>query len=295
MASRTYTIGGHTFFAPALPAGLYLVATPIGNLADISLRALQSLAGADLVLCEDTRTSGKLLAHYGISTPTRALHEHNEAAQTGWVVDEVEAGKAVAVISDAGTPLLSDPGFPVVRAAKARGVPVTALPGASALLAALVSAGLPADAFTFVGFPPAKEAARRRRLAALAARPETLVFYESPRRLAVSLEAMAETMGADRDACVARELTKKFETVYRGTLGELARRFADEPVKGEVVILVAGAPDTAADPAEWQPALSQALADAPLKSAVDEIAQRFDLPRRAVYQAALAMRDETDG
>jgi len=295
MAPKGFVIGGQSHAAPALAPGLYLVATPVGNLGDISIRALQTLAGADLVLCEDTRASAVLLAHYGISTPRRAFHQHNEAAAAAAVLDAVAGGSPVALISDAGTPLLSDPGFPLVRAARERGVAVFAVPGASALLAAIGSAGLPADRFSFLGFLPVRSAARRKTLELLADRPETLVFYESPRRLGPALADMASVFGGAREAAVARELTKKFETVYRGTLGELAARFAGEAVRGEVVVLVGGAPVEAADPRAWKAALSAALASQPLKSAVDDIAAAFAVSRREVYQAALAIRDAGDG
>ncbi|MEX0860448.1 MAG: 16S rRNA (cytidine(1402)-2'-O)-methyltransferase [Cucumibacter sp.] len=295
MAPKGFTIAGHPHPAAPLAPGLYIVATPIGNLADISLRALATLASADLILCEDTRTSGKLLSHYGISTPRRAFHEHNERALSEAVLAEVEAGRAVALISDAGTPLISDPGFPLVRAARARNVPIFAIPGASALLAALASSGLPADSFAFFGFPPAKSAARRKLFASLASRAETLVFYESPHRLPASLADMAAAFGSDREASIARELTKKFETHYRGSLGDLAKSFAGELVKGEVVVLVAGAPDRPAEKTEWQSALAAALARQPLKSAVEEIAAAFPVPRREIYRVALALRQGQDG
>lgn len=294
MAPEVYEIGGQRHLAPALSAGLYVVATPIGNLADVTLRALQTLAAANLILCEDTRISRTLLSRYGISTPRQAYHEHNETEPIDAVLARIGKGDVVALISDAGTPLISDPGLPLVRAARARGIPVTAVPGPSALLAALASAGLPTDRFTFIGFLPPKSAARAEALAALATRPETLVFYEAARRLPATLAAMAKAFGPDRPATIARELTKRFESHYAGTLAELADRFGDEILKGEVVIVVAGAP-AAPDPGAWRDALSELINDRSLKSAVDEIAGTYAVPRREVYQAALSLKRSGDG
>ena len=237
--AKTYAIAGHGLEAPPLAPGLYLVSTPIGNLRDISLRALETLAAADLILCEDTRTSARLLDHYLIRTRREALHEHNETARVPALVDRLGQGASIALISDAGTPLLSDPGFPLVRAAREAGLPVFAVPGASALLAALGSAGLPTDSFAFFGFLPVKAGARAARLGELAGHRETLVFYESPRRLGAVLTAMRDAFGGERPAAVALELTKKFERVANGTLADLAERFAEQDTKGEAVILVA--------------------------------------------------------
>jgi 16S rRNA (cytidine1402-2'-O)-methyltransferase len=256
------------------------------------MRALEVLAGVDVILCEDTRHSARLLDHYGIMAPRKSLHEHNEHARIAEVLAGLAEGRAVAVISDAGTPLLSDPGFPLVRAVRAAGLPVFPVPGASALLAGLAAAGLPTDAFTFLGFLPPKSGARRNALAALAGRTETLVFYESPRRLGATLAAMEEALGASREAVVALELTKRFERFERGALAELARQFAAAETKGEAVILVAGAPADAAmvDEAEWRDALAMALTKQPLRAAVDEVAARFGLRRKEVYDAALALK-----
>ena len=289
---KTFVIGGHSLAAPGLAPGLYLVSTPIGNLRDITLRALETLAAADLVLCEDTRTSARLLDHYVIRTHREALHEHNEAARVPGLVARLQQGQAIALISDAGTPLLSDPGFPLVRAAREAGLPVFAIPGASALLAALATAGLPTDAFAFFGFLPVKQGARAAKLKDWAARPETLVFYESPRRLDATLSAMAEAFGADRPAAVALELTKKFERLQAGSLGELAERFSEGSTKGEAVIVVGGAPEQVVTPDDWQPALVAALAVQPLRAAVDEISARFGIKRKQVYDAALALKNE---
>lgn len=289
---KRYFIAGTAFPAPPLAPGLHVVSTPIGNLRDITLRALETLAAADLILCEDTRSSAKLLDHYGIRTRRMALHEHNERARIPELTERLRAGAAIALISDAGTPLLSDPGFPLIRALAGEDLPVFAVPGPSALLAALAVSGLPTDAFAFHGFLPPRAAARAKTLAALAGRAETLVFYESPRRLAETLSAMAEAFGPTRPAAVALELTKRFERVRRGPLGELAESFLGEETKGEAVILVGGSAETAPDAADWQAALTALLETQPLRAAVDEIASAYGLRRKEVYDAALALRPE---
>ena len=291
MRQRRYFIAGTAFEAPELTPGLHVVATPIGNLRDMTIRGLETLAAADVIYCEDTRTSARLTEHFGITTPRKALHEHNERALADAIVEDIGRGGRVALIADAGTPLLSDPGFPVVRAVREAGLPVFAAPGASALLAALAVAGLPTDAFSFAGFLPPKAEARKTALAALRDRRETLVFYESPRRLGDTLAAMAGIFGADRLAAVALELTKKFERVSRAPLGELAPQFG-EAEKGEAVILVAGAGEVTADPDEWRTALAEAMVDQPLRAAVDEISARYSLKRKDVYDAALALKAE---
>lgn len=289
MRERRYFIAGTAFEAPELSPGLYVVATPIGNLRDMTIRGLETLAAADVIYCEDTRTSSRLTEHFGITTPRKALHEHNERELVDAIAGDIARGGRIALISDAGTPLLSDPGFPLVRAAREAGLPVFAAPGASALLAALTVAGLPTDAFSFHGFLPPKAEGRKTALTALRDRRETLVFYESPRRLGDSLAAMAEIFGADRLGVVALELTKKFERVFRGPLVELAPQFG-EAEKGEAVILVAGATDVVADPDEWRAALAEAMMEQPLRAAVDEVAARYSLKRKDVYDAALAIK-----
>lgn len=287
---RDYFLAGTRFEAPPLAPGLYVVATPIGNLRDITLRALETLAAADLILCEDTRTSSRLLDHYGIKGKRQAFHEHNERERAGDIARRIEGGAAIALISDAGTPLLSDPGFPLVRGLAEQNLPVFPIPGASALLAALVVAGLPTDAFCFHGFLPAKAGARTNALKKLADSRETLLFYESPRRLGASLAAMNEVFGP-RQAVVALELTKRFERTHRGTLDDLATHLAAAETKGEAVIVIAGATQADAPaPADWQAALKGAMDGQPLRAAVDEIAARFGLKRKDVYDAALALK-----
>jgi len=279
-----------------LAAGLYLVATPIGNLRDITLRALDVLAAADLVACEDTRVTRKLLSHYGIGTPLTPYHDHNAATARPKLIARLAEGARVALVSDAGTPLVSDPGYRLVRAAQAAGHPVTAAPGASAVLAALAVAGLPTDRFFFEGFLPAKETARRERIAALARIPATLVLFETGPRLAAALADLAAGLG-EREAAICRELTKVHEEVRRGTLGELARVYRELPEpRGEIVIVTA-------PPAEPQPTgaeevdalLRNALGRLSVKDAVDEVAGLSGQPRRDVYRRALALKADSDG
>ncbi|NPA43140.1 MAG: 16S rRNA (cytidine(1402)-2'-O)-methyltransferase [Chlorobi bacterium] len=220
---------------------LYIVPTPIGNLKDITLRALEVLEGADVILAEDTRVSGKLLKHFGIDTPVSAFHQHNEHKRLESVMDMLEAGKRVAVITDAGTPGISDPGFLVVREALRRGIPVEVLPGPTALIPALVASGLPSERFVFEGFLPVKKG-RQTRLTRLEDETRTMIFYEAPHRLVKTLHALADHLGPDRPAAVVRELTKKFEEIRRGTLSELAAHYESRPPKGEIVIVVGGKP-----------------------------------------------------
>ena len=267
------------------------MATPIGNLADITLRALETLRGADAIACEDTRVTAKLLNRYGIDKPLLPYHEHNAAQMRPELLRRVAAGQAVALVSDAGTPLVSDPGYKLVRAAVEAGLPVTALPGPSAVLTALCLAGLPTDRFLFAGFLPNRQAARRAELAALLHVPATLVFFESPQRLADSLADMAAALG-DRPAAVARELTKAFEQVRRGGLAALAAHYAEAgPPKGEVVVVVGPpAAEAAAGEDQVDAWLRDALARLPVKEAASEVAAASGRPRREVYQRALQLK-----
>jgi 16S rRNA (cytidine1402-2'-O)-methyltransferase len=274
---------------------LFLVATPIGNLEDVTLRALRVLSEADLVLAEDTRRTRILLDRHGISARPLSLHAHNEAARAARVLALLEAGGSAALVADAGTPLVSDPGFKLVRAALDSGHRVVPVPGASAALAALAAAGLPTDRFVFAGFPPPKKAARDRFLSELADAHATLVFYETGPRLAQSLAAMAAVFGR-RDAAIARELTKLFEEFRRGALDALAADLREEPPpKGEMVILIGPPPhgDNEVDSAVVDAALRSALERTGVKQAAAEIAERFALSRREVYARALALKHET--
>lgn len=275
-----------------LSAGLYLVATPIGSARDITLRALDVLAAAGVIAAEDTRTARKLMEIHGIALGGRrlvAFHDHSEPAVAARLIKEAQAGRSVAYVSEAGTPLVSDPGFELVRAAIAAGVAVTAVPGASALLAGLSVAGLPTDRFFFAGFLPAQSAARARAIAELRGLAATLVFYESPRRLGATLAALAQGLGAARPAVVARELTKRFEEVVRGSLGELAERFGGAEVKGEVVVLVGAGAPAAADDEAIRAALAEAMRTLRVKDAAAAVAGAMGLPQRDVYRIALGL------
>ncbi len=276
-----------------LAAGLHIVATPIGNMRDITLRALDVLRSADLIACEDTRVFAKLAGQYGISAPTVAYSDATQDANEPRIVRALEAGKRVALVSDAGMPLISDPGYRLVRAALARSLAVTSAPGPSAVPMALALSGLPTDRFFFGGFLPAKEGERRRAIGAVASLPATLVFFEAPHRLAASLADLAELLGA-RPAAVARELTKLFEEVRRGPLDELAAHYAEHPdIKGEIAVVI-GAPAEEAAPQAGvlDEALRTALAGASVKDAAAEVAARYGLKRREVYARALELRRE---
>lgn len=270
---------------------LYIVATPIGNLGDISQRALEVLAGVDLVAAEDTRRSGQLLQHFHIRTSTLALHEHNERQVAEQLLQRLRAGEAIALVSDAGTPLLSDPGYYLVNQARLAGVPVVPVPGASALLAALSVAGLPTDRFVFEGFLPVKSAARIKRLQQLTEDPRTLVFYEAPHRIVEMLRDMASVFGAERQAVVARELTKTFETIHADTLAGLVEWvLADEnQQKGEFVVLVKGAEAREAEglDAEAERVLSILLEELPVKQAAALAASITGEKKNRLYQRAL--------
>ena len=290
---RFFAIDGHRMAARSLDPGLYVVATPIGNLGDISLRALETLAAADLIACEDTRVTAVLLRHYGIVTPLLAYHDHNAATQRPKLIAGLAEGKAIALVSDAGTPLVSDPGYKLVKEVRDAGHAVVPVPGASALLAGLVASGLPTDTFLFAGFLPPKSAARCTRLAALKAVPATLVFYETGPRLAAALADMAEILSGERSAAIARELTKAFETVRSGTLGDLAKAYAAEDTpKGEIAVVVG--PPTAQAPSleDAERLLGQLLEEKPLSEAVSEAASLTGLKRRDLYSRALALRDK---
>jgi 16S rRNA (cytidine1402-2'-O)-methyltransferase len=275
--------------ADRLQPGLHVVATPIGNLRDISFRGVATLAAADAVIAEDTRVTKTLLAHYGITTPLMAYHEHNASVVRPHILARLESGAALALVSDAGTPLISDPGFKLVADAAAAGINVVAVPGASAVLAALMVAGLPTDRFFFEGFLPPRSAARRQRIAELAPIPGTLVFFESPRRLAETLEDLHAVLGA-RDAAIARELTKHYETVRRGSLGDLAAALAAEgPPRGEIVLLVAppGEGVTVMSAEDLDAKLRKALSTLSVKDAASVVAAETGQPRRQVYARAV--------
>jgi 16S rRNA (cytidine1402-2'-O)-methyltransferase len=282
--------------SPPIPPGLVLVATPIGNLGDLTPRAAAVLRAADLVLCEDTRTTARLLAHAGIHARTEALHEHNESARVPALLDQLRAGRRIALVSDAGTPLVSDPGYRLVRAAVAAGLPVGAVPGANAAVLALVLSGLPPQPFLVLGFPPPRQAARRAsfgrlRAAERAGLQATLVWYEAPHRLAEALADLADAFGP-RPAAVARELTKRFEEVRRGTLPELAAHYAAAQARGEITLVVGPAPEEAAGADALDAALREALAGHSVKDAAALVAGALGLPRKVVYGRALELARE---
>jgi len=277
-----------------VPPGLHLLATPIGAARDITLRALDLLAGADVLAAEDTRTLRHLMEIHGVALndrPLVAYHDHNGAAVRPRLLRALEEGKSVAYASEAGTPLIADPGFQLARAAIAEGFAVLAAPGPSAVLAALTVSGLPSDRFLFAGFPPAGAGDRARFLAELGQVPATLILYESPKRINRLLTEMADAFGKDRLAAVCRELTKRFEDVSRGTLGELAEAFAGRAVKGEIVVLVDRPGDRAVDGASIQAALRDALAHGSVKDAAAEVAAALNLPRKEVYRMALQLAE----
>lgn len=273
-----------------LVPGLYIVATPIGNLGDITARARAVLAGASVIACEDTRVTGKLLGHFGISTRMLPYYDHNaDRVRPGLIARALS--EPVALVSDAGTPLISDPGYKLVAEARSAGVNVVAVPGPSAVIAALSIAGLPTDRFLFAGFLPAKAKARADTIAELAAVPATLAFYESGPRLAATLAALHEGLG-DRPAAVGRELTKRFEEMVTGPLSELAARWTDAPPKGEIVVLVGPPlPAPAASKDDIDSALAEALKTMRVKDAASTVASRLGLARSDVYARALQLKD----
>jgi len=289
-----YALLGNAIEAGKAASGLYLIATPIGNLGDITLRALELLAGADVIACEDTRITRKLTERYGIATPLTPYHEHNAAEARPRLLARLADGQAVALVSDAGTPLISDPGYKLVRAACEAGHTVTAIPGASAVLAGLSVAGLPTDRFFFEGFLPAKQAARQKRAAALTNIPATLVLFESGSRLAAMLADLAAAFGPRR-AAICRELTKLHEEVKRGELDALAREYAGGAEKrGEFVVVVAPPADDEEKADDLDDLLRRAFVRVSVKDAVAEVALATGRPRREIYQRALTLAKEGD-
>jgi 16S rRNA (cytidine1402-2'-O)-methyltransferase len=277
-------------------AGLVLVSTPIGNLGDMTIRGIQALRGAELILCEDTRTSARLLSHHHIATRTAPLHEYNEAARTPEILARLAAGARIALISDAGTPLVSDPGYRLVRAAIAAGHAVEAMPGANAATTALILSGLPPHPYLFLGFPPPRQAARLSAFATLRAAERaglaaTLVWYEAPHRLGETLADMATAFGP-RPAAVARELTKRFEEVRRARLPDLAAFYADTPARGEITVVVGPAPAEAESAAGLDDLLRAALRSQSLREAAAGVAEATGLPRKQVYARALELKDK---
>lgn len=279
------------------PATLYLVATPIGNLEDISLRALRVLKEVDLIACEDTRHTARLLTHFGITTPCESHHEHNEASHTRRLLALLLDGKSVALVSDAGTPLLSDPGYALISACRTAGLPVVPVPGPSAAVTALTASGLPTDSFFFVGFLPSRQGLRRKRLQEISAIPATMVFYEAPHRLLAVLEDMVGILGA-RDACLARELTKIHEEWLRGTLTEILDQLRSRAqIRGEITLVVnRGTPVSRSAEASWPASITQHLQEemqrtgASRKEALKTIARQRGISRNDAYRQLLAQK-----
>lgn len=271
----------------------YVVATPIGNLADLTERAKQVLTSVDVIACEDTRHTAKLLQHLGLRKPLLSVHEHNERERVEQIARHLEQGQSMALVSDAGTPLISDPGYPLVQALRARGLNVSPIPGVSAIITALSAAGLPTDRFTFEGFLPHKSGAKREKLLAQEQEARTLVYYESKHRILDTLEVMADVFGAERQACVARELTKTFETFYHGTLPDILSQLqadADQQ-KGEFVVMIAGNPDPApASEVDSNKLFRLLLAELPPKKAAAIIADLTGENKKELYQKALEMQ-----
>lgn len=291
---RAETIPDAVESQSCLAPGLYVTATPIGHARDITLRALDVLKGCDLIAAEDTRVTAKLLAIYGISKPLTAYNDHNAPRERPKLLARLRGGERIALVSDAGTPLVSDPGYKLVRAALDEGISVEAIPGASAPLVALTLSGLPADRFLFAGFLPSKRGERRSALEALKAVPSSLVFFESPRRLSESLRDMAEILGA-RPIAVGRELTKFHQEVRRGDIATLAADYAKAlPPKGEVTIVIGPPEDLAPDSKRIDLLLSKALAFMPVRAAADLVADALGTARRATYGRALAIKDGND-
>jgi 16S rRNA (cytidine1402-2'-O)-methyltransferase len=294
-SKRTFLIAGQEVAAPAIAPGLYLVATPIGNLGDIGVRALGVLAAADVIACEDTRVSRRLIGHYGVATPLTPYHEHNAAEARPKILARLAAGEIVALVSDAGTPLISDPGYKLAREVSAAGHTVTAIPGASSVLAALSLSGLPTDRFFFDGFLPPKDAARQRRIKELARIPATLILFETGPRIADALADLAHELGS-REAAVCRELTKLHEEIRRQSLDVLAQDYANgAETRGEFVIIVAPPVEEQAGQQDIDALLRQALSRTSVKEAVGEVASATGASRRDVYQRALALKDDDDG
>jgi 16S rRNA (cytidine1402-2'-O)-methyltransferase len=291
---RSYSLDDHRVVAASLAPGLHIVSTPIGNLGDITVRALSTLAAADLIACEDTRVTRKLLDRYAIATPVTPYHDHNAATARPKLLQRLAEGVAIALVSDAGTPLISDPGYKLVRAAQEAGHAVTAIPGPSSILAALTVSGLPTDQFFFAGFLPPKQTARRARIAEFARVPATLIVFETGPRLAETLADLAAALG-EREAAICRELTKLHEEVRRGPLATLAHKSAEQETRGEFVLVIAP-PVATVRPSEddADALLRAALARTSLKDAVGEVAVATGLPRRTLYQRALVLVEEKD-
>ena len=282
-----------TFYC-LMPGTLYLVATPIGNLEDLTFRALRVLKEVDLVAAEDTRHSRKLFSHYGISTPLTSYFQHNEAAKGERLLEVLRQGRSVALISDAGTPAISDPGFLLVRRCREEGVPVTPVPGPSAAVAALSISGLPTERFAFEGFLPSRSRARREALRRLKGTDLTVIFYEAPHRLAATLKDMAVELGQEREVAVARELTKVHEELFRGTVSAAIERFGEVRVRGEIVLMVAPAPEEKPRGTVREALRRQMGSGLAPREIVKQVAREFGVAGSEIYQEYLRLRDEEE-
>ena len=282
-----FSIEGMKFRSGSLDPGLYVVATPIGNLSDISVRALKTLAGADVIACEDSRKTGKLLKHFAITTPMMAYHEHNSGKAGPKLISILQEGKIVALVSDAGTPLISDPGYRLVTRAREEGIKIIPVPGPSAALAALVASGLPTDNFLFAGFLPSKEKLRQKKLTELADLPTTLIFFESPNRLQNSIGDMVKILGADRMAAICREMTKLHEEITSASLRELIKVYENRTIKGEIVIVVAAPHQRQV--IEVDQLLSELLETMSVSRAASEAASLTGKSKRQTYLRALTI------
>lgn len=293
MGKAAFFISGNEVSAPTLDAALYLVSTPIGNLGDITIRGLETLAACDVLACEDTRVTRRLLDRYGIQQRPFAYHEHNAEKAGPRLLEALSSGKSVALVSDAGTPLVSDPGYRLSVQARTLGVRIIPVPGASAVLAGLAASGLPSDDFRFVGFLPGKAGAKRRFLEELAFERSTLIAFEAPTRLVSSLGMIAEVMGGDRMICVGRELTKRFETIVTSSVHEIVDHFSDRTIKGEIVVLIAPSdikPNHVND-RDIDGILRSLLAEMPASKAAKEAARMTGLQKTELYKRLLAMKD----
>ncbi|ALE03535.1 16S rRNA (cytidine(1402)-2'-O)-methyltransferase [Bartonella ancashensis] len=294
MSEKAYFIGAHAYSTPVVEPGLYLVSTPIGNLSDITIRALQVLAGADILACEDTRITRILLTHYGIQRRIFVYHEYNAQKMISKLLAALANHQSVALVSDAGTPLISDPGFRLVEEARKEGHRVIPIPGASALLASVVTTGLPTDSFFFAGFLSAKKKQRQKRLEQLKSIPSTLLFYESPHRLVESLQDMVAVFTANRSAAVCRELTKKFETINVSNLGDLLEYYSkQERIRGEIVVVIGGEATASLDPICFQEIddmLQELVAKYPAAKAAALAAKKTDLKKQELFQRLMFLK-----
>ena len=295
MSPNSFTLRGSTFTAPPIDSGLYIISTPIGNLSDITIRALEVLSSCSVLACEDTRTSGVLLKSYGITTRKISYTEHNSDRRIAPLLDRIQNGESVGLVSDAGTPLISDPGFRLVERAHSLGIPIIPIGGISSPIVALVASGFVTAPFRFLGFLSPKSKARESQLMQLANIPDTLIFFETKTRIKSTLQISQQVFGPDRQACVARELTKRHETIHKGTLSELSQEFESLPsIKGEIVLLISGTDKKPMDESQLQVELLRALETMKPSDAAQHLAIKTGLPRQSIYKLALSLKAGDD-